>query len=39
MLVPETDDLYTLTTDGIFWGNNIAVDILKAAIDGTKEHH
>jgi len=39
MLVPETDDLYTLTADGIFWGNNIAVDILKAAIDGTKEHH
>jgi oxygen-independent coproporphyrinogen-3 oxidase len=23
---------WTLTSDGVFWGNNIAVDVLKAGI-------
>ncbi|MFW6263263.1 MAG: coproporphyrinogen-III oxidase family protein [Thermotogota bacterium] len=32
----ESDGLFTLTTDGVFWGNNIAVELLKSMIQSIK---
>jgi oxygen-independent coproporphyrinogen-3 oxidase len=35
--VPQSS-AWSLSPDGIFWGNNIAVDVLKAAIDASREN-
>jgi oxygen-independent coproporphyrinogen-3 oxidase len=32
LLTKTKDAVWTLTPDGIFWGNNIAVDLLETAI-------
>ncbi|MDR1587122.1 MAG: radical SAM protein [Treponema sp.] len=36
-LKKEAEETWTLTTDGIFWGNNIAVQVLETAVSGGRK--
>jgi oxygen-independent coproporphyrinogen-3 oxidase len=36
-LAKEAEETWTLTTDGIFWGNNIAVQVLETAVSGGRK--
>ena len=35
--VVENEKTYTLTEDGVFWGNNISREVLVRLVEGTLE--